>query len=150
MSWSRWKLLPLQCDLGSRISHGALAALLSFASKPVTLFTYLKSHCYQWYHCSHNSLSSLQREKWYLLQISWDSFQWGIVSEKPVTQWGKKNGILLYIWCNSKSRFIREPGFLHKIQKRSEKNSDLIKYMYIWMYIYIHNLYILCMYISYF
>ena len=90
MSWSRWKWLPLQCDLGSRISHGALAALLSFAWKPVTLFTYLKSHCYQWYHCYHNSLSSLQREKWYLLQISWDSFQWGIVSKKPVTQFGGK------------------------------------------------------------
>ena len=48
MSWSRWKLLPLECALGSRISHWPLEALLSLASKPVTLFTYLQpSHCYR-------------------------------------------------------------------------------------------------------
>ena len=101
MSWSRWKLLPLECALGSRISHWPLAAFLSLASKPVTLFTYLQpSHCYQWYqwyHCYHNSLRSLQREKWYLLQISWDSFQWEIVWKKSVTRRGKKWGITVHM-----------------------------------------------------
>lgn len=102
-----WDVLWAPGQHSLRTSHDPLVALLSLSSKPIKYSQYLQpSHCYPWYHCYYNSLSSLQRGKWYLLQISWGSFQWETVQKKSVTQKGKKQGVIL--WHSYKSHFLCE------------------------------------------